>query len=72
MVTLVALSLHRCLPMKTTVKPYAVISYGQGSYGPGWYYSDKEYPEEGCVGAFRTRKQAVKHAEENGYRTSPS
>ncbi len=35
--------------------------------GPGWYYWDDEYPEEGVVGAFATREEAEAHAREAGY-----
>lgn len=30
--------------------------------GPGWYYYYVEYPDEGSVGAFATRDEAVEHA----------
>lgn len=30
--------------------------------GPGWYYYDSEYPEEGSVGAFNSEEQARQHA----------
>lgn len=30
--------------------------------GPGWYWWESEYPEEGCSGAFFTRKLAIEHA----------
>jgi hypothetical protein len=32
--------------------------------GPGWYYWDEEYPEEGACGAFPTKEAAVNHAKE--------
>ena len=41
-----------------------------GYDGPGWYYWDEEYPEEGSVGAFDTREECEAHArDEGGYRT---
>lgn len=33
----------------------------------GWHYHDANYPEEGSVGPFKTRKAAVAHAAEGGY-----
>jgi len=36
--------------------------------GPGWYYTDAEYEDEGCCGAFATKEEAIAHAEEAGYR----
>jgi len=41
--------------------------------GPGWYYIEDEYPEEGSTGAFKTWEEAANHAEECGYvRPTPS
>jgi hypothetical protein len=37
--------------------------------GPGWYYWEEEYPEEGSVGAFETRDEAMDHARESGVPT---
>lgn len=39
-----------------------------GHSGPGWYYYDDEYPDEGSCGAFATREEAVAHAEAAEYR----
>lgn len=39
--------------------------------GPGWYWTIDEYPEEGSCGAFLTRKEAVDHATDAGYRVTP-
>jgi hypothetical protein len=54
-------------------KPLAVLMYGDAGYdGAGWYYWDEEYPDEGSVGAFATREEAVAHAQtEGGYRVAP-
>jgi hypothetical protein len=30
--------------------------------GPGWYYYDSEYPDEGSVGAFASCEAAMAHA----------
>lgn len=32
--------------------------------GPGWYYWDTDYPDEGSVGSFATKAEAVAHAAE--------
>ena len=32
--------------------------------GPGWYYVDVEYPDEGSCGAFATKEAAIAHARE--------
>jgi len=49
--------------------PEVIILVGDESFhsGPGWYYYDAEYPDEGSCGAFATREEAVAHAEEAGY-----
>lgn len=39
--------------------------------GPGWYYYDQEYQDEGSVGAFATREEAEAHARDAGYRFDP-
>lgn len=38
--------------------------WGDGDWhdGPGWYYIDREYPDEGSCGAFTTRLLAWEHA----------
>ena len=30
--------------------------------GPGWYYWEEEYPDEGSCGSFTTRTEAILHA----------
>lgn len=52
-----------------TPPPEAVILVGDESShsGPGWYYYDAEYPDEGSCGAFETREEAIAHAREAGY-----
>lgn len=49
--------------------PEVVVLVGDESFvdGPGWYYYDTEYRDEGVCGAFSTREEAVAHAEEAGY-----
>jgi hypothetical protein len=49
--------------------PEAVLVEGDATAcdGEGWYYYDGEYPDEGVVGAFKTREEARRHALENGY-----
>ncbi len=53
-------------------KPVAVMKLGDETWhdGPGWYYVDDEYRDEGSCGAFPTREDAVAHAREAGYRVS--
>jgi hypothetical protein len=53
--------------------PEVVILVGDESFvdGPGYYYYDVEYPDEGVCGAFATREEAVAHAEEAGYVVRP-
>ena len=34
--------------------------------GAGWYYWEEDYPEEGSVGAFSTREEAVNHVRSSG------
>jgi hypothetical protein len=50
-------------------KPTAMLFLGDASFhdGPGWYYVDDEYRDEGCCGAFTTENEAIDHAEEAGY-----
>lgn len=53
-------------------KPLATIQYaappGEPWHdGPGWYYWDDEYRDEGSVGAFATREECESHAAEAGY-----
>lgn len=35
-----------------------VLAGDEGHGGPGWYYYDTEYPEEGCVGPYATEAEA--------------
>jgi len=50
-------------------QPLASAEYGtDGHGGPGWYYWDSDYLDEGSVGAFATRAEAETHANEAGYR----
>lgn len=53
-------------------QPAAVVQYWGASDaphdGPGWYYYDSEYQDEGSVGAFETRELAVAHAQSSCYR----
>ena len=45
-----------------------VVQWGADAHdGPGWYYYDEEYPEEGSVGPFATREECVAHAETGDY-----
>ena len=47
----------------------ATIRYhGAGAYdGPGGYWCDAEYPEEGSVGAFESPEAAIADARDCGY-----
>jgi hypothetical protein len=50
----------------------AEVSYSSGGHdGPGWYYWDSEYPEEGAVGAFESFEEAARHAAQSYYRVRP-
>lgn len=51
----------------------ATIHLGDETWhdGPGWYYLDDEYPDEGSVGAFATREEAEAHAKQCGYLMTP-
>jgi hypothetical protein len=51
-------------------QPVALVEFGDAGWhsGPGWYYWDDEYPDEGSVGVFQTREEAEAHAREAGYR----
>lgn len=48
---------------------HATVRLGDNSWheGPGWYYVMDDYPGDGSCGAFATRLDAVKHAEECGF-----
>jgi hypothetical protein len=37
--------------------------FAEAHDGPGWYYYDDEYRDEGSVGAFATEAEARTHAE---------
>ncbi len=51
------------LPVATVVKG------GDDAHGgPGWYYYDEDYQDEGSCGAFGTREEAEAHAKAAGYR----
>lgn len=46
----------------------ATITYYEDAHdGPGWYYIDDVYPDEGSVGAFNSCSEAAEHAEATGY-----
>lgn len=49
--------------------PTASLHKGDESWhdGPGWYYVDDDYPDEGSCGAFATAEEARSHAEACGY-----
>jgi hypothetical protein len=50
--------------------PYVVaVGFFDGHGGPGWYYFEAEYEEEGCSGPFKTREEAEAHALTSGERT---
>lgn len=51
-------------------RPVARVMLGDGTChdGAGWYYVEDECEDEGSVGAFTTREEAVAHATEAGYR----
>ena len=42
------------------------VHYFKGGHdGPGWYYWETEYPDEGSTGAFPTPETAEAHALDN-------
>jgi hypothetical protein len=45
-----------------------LVHSAEGHSGPGWYYWDDEYRDEGSVGAFETKEEAMAHAADAGYR----
>ena len=49
---------------------WAVLYRGDETWhaGPGWYYVDEEYPDEGSCGSFETAEEAIRHAEAADYR----
>lgn len=48
-------------------KPEAIVSYGNGHSGFGWYWGSADYPDEGSEGAYPTRAAAVLKARLRGY-----
>ena len=52
--------------------PRAIVMEGDETWhdGPGWYYVDDEYRDEGCCGAFESYEAAADHAREAGYYVS--
>lgn len=58
--------------VKDTGESQAYVSYYDGAHdGPGWYYTDSEYPEEGSVGSFDSFEEAARHAAQSYYRICP-
>ncbi len=57
---------------ETSEPPTATLRLGDGTWhdGPGWYYVDDEYPDEGSCGAFATAEQAADHARAAGYQVT--
>ncbi len=55
-------------------EPEATLHLGDASWhdGPGWYYVDVEYPDDGSCGAFATSRDARDHAEAAGYQVVPA
>lgn len=53
--------------------PIARLHVGDDTWhdGPGWYYTDEEYADEGACGRFETKEAAVAHAEAGGYVVHP-
>lgn len=52
-----------------TDQPLAILQHCDVAHdGPGWYYWDDEYRDEGSVGAFLLREEAEAHARAAGYR----
>lgn len=50
----------------------ADVFYANGGHdGPGWYYWDSEYPEEGSIGTFESFEEAARHAATAYYRVRP-
>ena len=45
-------------PVRIQVK----LGDAQWHDGPGWYYWEEEYPDEGSCGSFPSREAAVEHA----------
>lgn len=54
---------------RTTI---AVVKwYDDTGDGPGWYYYDEEYQDEGVIGKFASREEAEEHAYAAGYQIWP-
>lgn len=53
-----------------TLSAEATLHAGDETWhnGPGWYYIDANYPEDGSVGPFATEQSARDYAEAAGYR----
>lgn len=53
-------------------RPTAHLHLGDETWhdGPGWYYTDDEYADEGSCGRFVTKEAAIAHAEAAGYTVS--
>lgn len=48
------------------------VSYStSGHDGPGWYYWDENYPDDGSCGAFESFEEAARHAATAYYRVRP-
>jgi len=56
-----------CAQMASDAPPALVMHCKHAHAGPGWYYADDNYPDEGTCGAFKTEAEAVKHATDAGY-----
>ncbi len=52
----------------TFYQSHAVVRYWEEAHdGPGWYYYDRDDPNEGSTGRFDTKAQAEEHAREHDY-----
>ncbi len=50
--------------------PATVYYWPEAHDGPGFYYVEDEYPDEGSCGAFATLSEAIEHARENEHAVS--
>lgn len=59
---------------ETVELPTVTIYEGDDTWhdGPGWYWVDDDYPDEGSCGAFLTRAAAEAHAIACGYAVGTS
>ena len=49
-------------------KTSVTVMYGENGHdGPGWYFYESEYPDEGSFGAYATRADAEDAARASGY-----